>query len=136
MATVLGIDSSIYWGSAAIAPTRVKETRNVAIDMGADYAEDTVHGDVNKTFTPTFSNFAASVTGLYDTLGGGDAKRVIDDALNKRSGTFSIYIGNISNYFRGSGYVSVDDVSAPYDDFSGFNWSIRPLGAVSHYAVT
>jgi len=135
LATILGIDTSVYWGSAAIAPTRVAETRNVAIDLGADYVEDTVHGDVNKSFAPTFSNFAATITGLYDTLSGGHAKRIIADALAKQSGTFSIYLGNISQYFRGSGYVTVDDVSAPYDDFAGFNWSIRPLGTVSHYAI-
>lgn len=131
MATVQTRNASIYWSSG-----RVAETRNCSIDLGTDFVEDTVHGDTNRTFAPTFSNFNASITGLYNTgvAAAGNSAQIIADALAATSATWSIYIGNSNTYFYGSGYVSVDSVTDPYDEFSEFNWSIRSIGAVGHYA--
>lgn len=125
--------ASVYWSVA-----RVPATRNVSIDMSSDFAESTVHGDTNRSFTPTFANFNASVTGLYQTgvIAAGTHSSLISCALNQTSATWSIYIGGTHTYFTGSGYVSVDNVTAPYDEFSEFGFSIRPIGAVSHYAAT
>lgn len=125
--------ASVYWSTA-----RVDKTRNVSIDMGSEFAEDTAHGDTNRSFAPLFSNFNASVTGLYKTgvVAAGAHSHIISCALNATSATFSIYIGGTHTYFTGSGYVSVDDVGAPYDDFAPFGFSIRPIGAVTHYAAT
>lgn len=113
------------------------KTRDVAINMGSDFKEDTSHTDINKSFAPTFANFDAKVTGLYNTgaLAAGNSAAIISNALNAQSATFSIYIGGTGQYFTGSGYVSVDNVGAPYDDFAPFDWSLRPIGAVTHYAA-
>jgi hypothetical protein len=123
--------ASVYWSSG-----RVLETRNVSIDMSSDFVEDTVHGDVNKTFAPTFSNFNASISGLYNTgaKAAGNSAAIIDDARLSTSTTFSIYIGDSNTYFYGSGYASVENVGMPYDEFAPFDWSIRSIGAVGHYA--
>lgn len=132
MATIQTRNASVYWSA-----TRVPETRNAAIDLGTDFVEDTVHGDQVRTFAPTFSNFNASITGLYSTgLVGtaGSSAHIISCALNATSAAWSIYIGTTANYFGGTGYVSVDNVGAPYDEFSPFDWSIRSIGTVSHYA--
>jgi hypothetical protein len=132
MATIQTRHASIYWSA-----NRVPETRNVSINLSADYVEDTVHGDVNRTYAPLFLNFEASVTGLYNTgaSGTGNSAKLIADAQGPTSATFSIYIGATAQYFYGSGYVSIDEVAAPYDEFAPFNWSIRPIGTVGHYAV-
>ena len=118
----------MYWGSGA-SPGRIAETRNVSLDMGSDFVDDTTHGDINRSEAPSFSKFAATITGLYDDA----AFAVIDDAISKVQGYFYIYpkssVG--TQYFYGRGYVSVDETSYPFDDFSNLNWSIRPSGTVT-----
>lgn len=131
--TIQTRNASVYWSSA-----RVPKTRNVSIDMGSDFVEDTAHGDTNRSFAPLFSNFNASVTGLYYTgvIASGNPAHIISCALNATSANWSIYIGGTHTYFGGSGYVSVDNVGAPYDDFAPFEFTVRPIGSVSHYAAT
>lgn len=135
--SVTGRNSSIYWGSAAVAPRRIGSTRNVSIDLGTDFIDDTVHGSQVRTFAPTFPTFGATISGLYDaaTAASTGSKQIIDDAIAAVSGTWSLYLGNISRYFTGSGYVGVNEVGAPYDDFAPFNWTIKSLGTVSFYQV-
>ncbi len=127
MATIVGTDASVYWDATA-----VPETRNATVDLGTDFVDDTVHGDVNRTFAPTFANFGATISGLYDTGVAGSGV-IVADALAKASKSFSIYLGNSQNYFLGNAYASVEEVAAPYDDFASFNWSLKATGAVSHY---
>lgn len=133
MTTIVGRDASVYWGSAAITPTIRPETRNFTVDLGTDWIDDTVHGDTVRTFAPSFSTFGVSITGLWDTTIG-KSDDIVKDAIAKRSGTFSLYWGNSNRYFYGSGYVGVDEVGTPYEDWSTFNWSIRALGTVGFYA--
>ena len=129
-------DASVYWGSGATTPVRVLETRNVTIDMGSDFAETTVHGDKNRTFEPTFANWAASITGLWNrTVGQSTPNDIESAARNKISGKFSIYKGDVSHYEYGSGFVSVDEIGMPYDDVGTFNWSIRSTGEVGQYGI-
>lgn len=130
MATQIGRDASVYWGTGT--PALIPETRNVTVDLGSEFADDTVHGDTVRTFAPTYASANISVTGLYDTASG-KSNQIIADALAKASGKFSIYIGNSLRYFYGSGYVSVDEVGQPHDDFSSFNWTIRPSAQVGFY---
>ena len=127
MATVLGRDAAIYWG--ATTAVAVAETRNISIDMGADFVEDTVHGDTFRTEAPTFSRFAVSITGLYDDA----AFEIIDDAISKVQGFWYIYPkSNVdTQYFYARGYVSVDTTDFPYDDYSNMNWSVRPSETVT-----
>lgn len=128
MATKLGRDAAVYWGSTA-SPSRIEETREISIDMGADYADDTVHGDINRTEAPTYNRYAATITGLYD-----DSNYVIiDGAIAKSNGYWYIYPDSSDNtrYRYGRGYVAVDQEAFPYDDYSRFNWSIRPSGVVT-----
>lgn len=128
MATLLGRDGCIYWGST-VSPSRIAETREIAVDMGSDFADDTVHGDVNRTEAPTFSKFGVTVTGLYDDA----AFVILDDAISRVNGYFYVYPKSSVNtqYFYGRGYVSVDSNTFPYDDFSKLNWSVRPSGVIT-----
>jgi hypothetical protein len=131
MTTIQTRDASVYWGSGT--PFLVSETRTVSIDLGSDFAEDTVHGDRVRTFAPTFQNANVSVTGLYDTtLGKSD--EIIKNARDAVSGKFSIYIGDSNRYFYGSAFVSVDEVGAPFDDFAPFNWSLKLTNTMGFYA--
>ena len=129
--TVLGRDTSVYWASAALFDSTklIPETRTVAIDMGADTADDTVHGDTIRTFAPTFSKANIKVSGLYAT-GAANSPRIIHDAIAKVSGTFIIYMGNSANFVSGSGYIQVDSWGAPYDDFSPFDFTVIPSATV------
>lgn len=128
--TQVGRDASIYWGT-----TLIKESRNVTLDMGSDFIDDTVHGDTNRSFQPSFANFAMSVTGLMETgdISGNTTASIMTAALAKSSGTFSVYFGASQRYAYGSAYVSVDEIGQPYEDFDTFNWSLRATGTVGSY---
>ncbi len=130
--TIQTRNASIYWNGA-----RVDKTRNFAINLGSDWVEDTVHGSTTKSFAPTFSNFDCKVTGLYKTgaKAAGNTAQLIYDALNQVSGYWSIYIGNASQYFYGNGYVSIDNIGAPYTDFAPADWTLKPIGSAAHYAI-
>ena len=128
MATVQSRDATVYWGST-VSPGNVAEHRNISIDMGSDFVDDTVHGDLFRSESPTFSRFAVTITGLYDD----SVPRIIDDAISKVQGYFYIYPKSdvATAYFYGRGYVSVDENAYPFDDFATLNWSIRPSGTVT-----
>jgi len=128
MTTIQTRNASIYFDTS-----HIKETRNFTVDTGADFVDDTVHGDVNRTFAPLFQNFSASISGLWDiTVGGSDA--LYRKAAAATTGNFSLYIGDSNRYFYGTAYASVDNVGAPYDDFSPLDWSLKPTGTVGLYA--
>lgn len=128
MATLLGRDAAIYWGST-VSPGLIAETQNISIDMGSVFVEDTVHGDVNISEAPTFNRFNVSITGLYDDV----AFDVIDDAISKVQGYMYLYPKSNVNtqYWYGRGYVSVDEASFPFDDYSKMNWTVRPSGLIT-----
>ena len=131
MTTLLGRDTSVYCASAALFDSTkiISETRDVVVDMGADKADDTVHGDTFKSQTPTFLNANIKVSGLYST-GATQSPRIIHDAINKVSGTFIVYMGNSANYVSGSGYVEVPNWAVPYADYAPFDWSIIPNATI------
>ena len=128
--TQLGRDASIYWGT-----TLIGETRNAVVDMGADFVDDTVHGDTNRSFQPTFANFGLTVTGLMETgaVATNTTASIMAAAFAKTSGTFSVYFGVSQRYVYGTGYVSVDELGEPYEDFNTFNWSLRADGTIGSY---
>ena len=128
MATIVGTRAMVYWGSTA-SPSRVAETRDITIDLGSEFADDTVHLDTNRTSKPTFATANIGVTGLYDNA----AFAVIDDALAQVEGWFYVYpdSANAGSYFYGRGFASVDQVGLPFDDMAKQNWSIKPSSVVT-----
>lgn len=132
MATILASKALILVGTGAdsLAMSAVVETRNWDISMTPDFADDTVHGDTFKSRTPTFQDFSVSITGLFSDVvsapGGIGAKGLIAIALAKTSAKFYLYPDSTitSIYWSGRGYIAIDGNSAPYTDFSTFNWSI------------
>jgi len=137
MATILAQKAMVRFGTGATsdATSAVSETRNWDIKMAPDYADDTVHGDTFKSRTPTFQDFSVSITGLMSdvasTVGGIGAKGLITVALAKTSGRFYLYPDSTiaSIYWSGTGYIALDGNSAPYTDFSTFDWSIAANAA-------
>lgn len=132
MATILGSRGLVLFGTGAdsLAMSAVAETRNWDISMSPDFADDTVHGDTFRTKTPTFQDFSVSVTALMSDVVSAPAnlgaKGLITIALAKTSGKFYLYPDSsvTSIYWSGRGYIAIDSNSAPYDDFSQFNFSI------------
>ena len=137
MATILSQKALVRFGTGATsdATSAVAETRNWDIKMTPDFADDTVHGDTFKSRTPTFQDFAVSITGLMSdvasTVGGLGTKGITVVALAKTSGRFYLYPDSTitSVYWSGTGYLAIDAHTAPYDDFSQFNWSISANAA-------
>ncbi len=128
MATIVGTRAMVYWGSTA-SPARVAETRNITLDLGSEFVDDTVHLDTNRTSKPTFATGTITITGLYDDA----AFAVIDDALAQVEGYFYVYpdSANAGSYFYGRGFASVDEIALPFDDMATRNWSIRPSDVVT-----
>ena len=137
MATILAQKALVRFGTGATsdATSAVAETRNWDIKMTPDFADDTVHGDTFKSRTPTFQDFSVSITGLMSdvvsAVGGIGAKGLITVALAKTSGRFYLYPDSTitSVYWSGTGYIAIDGNSAPYTDFSTFDWSLSANAA-------
>lgn len=126
--------ASVYWGSGAATPALIDRTRDVSIDLGADKADATAHGDTNISQTATFVKPNISVSGLYSAAIG-QSDGIIKDALSLVSGKFSIYIGSSNVYFYGSASsVEVQNVGAPYTDYAPMNWGPIVTGNLGFYA--
>lgn len=106
------------------------ETRNWEITMTPDFVDDTVHGDTFKSKQPTFLDFSVKITGLMSDVASAaaaiGAKGLTVLALAKTSCKFYLYPDSTvaSVYWSGRGYLALDSHTAPYDDFSHFDWSI------------
>ena len=129
MARIISQKGLVRWGTGAdsTATQAIAATRNWEVQMTPDFVDTTVHGDTFKTRVPTFQDFNVSVTGLFDDSGAsGGSKQIITDALAQTSGRFYLYPNSTitSIYWSGRGYLAIDSMSAPYDDASGFNFSI------------
>lgn len=129
MARVISQKALVRWGTGAdsTATQAIAATRNWEIAMTPDFVDITVHGDTFKNRVPTFIDFNVTVTGLFDDSGAsGGSKQVITDAIAQTSGRFYLYPNSTvtSIYWSGRGYLALDAHTAPYDDASGFNFSI------------
>lgn len=133
-ARLLSQKALVRWGTGAdsTATQAIASTRNWEIAMSPDYAESTAHGDTFKLKQPTFQDFQVTVTGLFDDSGAsGGSKQIITDALAKTSGRFYLYPDSTitSIYWSGRGYLAIDAHNAPYNDYSGFNFSLVAASA-------
>ncbi len=131
MATVHGKNAAIYLGSTTA--TAINETNDISISFGADYAEDSAHGDTNKSYKPGLFDFEGSIGGMYD---------IADDTLltaalagTQQKMYFYPNRANRYQYFYGDVFVTLDDLTASLSAIVGINFSLRAAGSITKYFV-
>jgi len=69
MATAASTNAQIYLGVTNASP--IDETFDITIDYKTDAAEDTAHGDSNRTYIPTLSDVELKIDKHVDFASGG-----------------------------------------------------------------
>lgn len=131
MATVHGKNASIYLGTSTATP--ISETTDISINFGADYAEDSAHGDTNKSYKPGLFDFEGSISGHYDTA----SDTLLTAALAGTQQKMYFYPNRSTTlqYFYGDVFVTLDDLTASLSAIVGSNFSLRAAGSITKYFV-
>ena len=131
MATIHGKNGRIYLGTNTAVP--ISETNEITISFGADYAEDSAHGDTNKSYKPGLFDFEGSIAGWYDTAD--DTLLTASLAGTQQKMYFYPSRVNSLQYFYGDVFVTLDDLTAPLSDIVGVSFSLRAAGSITKYFV-
>lgn len=131
MPTLHGKSARIYLGATTATP--IAETNEISISFGADYAEDTAHGDTNKSYKPGLFDFEGSISGFYDT--NDDTLLTASLAGTQQRMYFYPNASNRYQYFYGDVFVTLDDLTAPLTEIVGLSFSLRAAGNITKYFV-
>ena len=126
MANVHGKNALLMLGATAV---NITETTNMTFNFGADYAEDSAHGDTNKSYVPGMFDFEGSVEAHFD-----DAAFVLLDAAFAGT-TQKLYAypnrSTTGNYLYGTVFVTLDDFGMPMDGLVELSFSFRAAGTMT-----
>lgn len=131
MSTTHGKSSRIMLGTNTAV--LIAETTEIAINFGADYAEDSAQGDTNKSYKPGLFDFEGSISGHYDTAS--DSLLTASLAGTQQKMYFYPNFTNSLQYFYGDVFVTLDDLTAPISDIVGNSFSLRAAGTITKYFV-
>ena len=130
MATIIGTNAIIYLGTTNASP--ITETYNLSVETTTDFAEDTAHGDVWRTFLPTLSTFTTTIEKHFDdATGGGQMQQwVIGRDLLK----FYLYPSRSTStiYFYGTGYLGGGGITLELEDIANSSFTLQPAAAISY----
>jgi hypothetical protein len=129
MATHTAANGVIKVGSNAVA-----EVTGYSIEYTSDTTEDTVIGDVARTYIPTLKSFTASLDAMWDeTDTNGQVALVVGTTV-----TFSIYPeGDTAGdtYYTGSGIITSRSISTAVGEMITANFSIQGTGDLTTSTV-
>jgi hypothetical protein len=129
MATHTAANGVIKVGSNAVA-----EVTGYSIEYMSDTVEDTVIGDVARTYKPTLKSFTASLDAQWDeTDSTGQGALVVGTEV-----TFAIYPeGEDSGdtYYTGSGIITGRTVSTSVGEMITANFSVQGTGDLTETTV-
>jgi len=129
MATHTAANGVIKVGANAVA-----EVTGYSIEYMSDTVEDTVIGDVARTYKPTLKSFTASLDAQWDeTDSTGQGALVVGTEV-----TFSIYPeGEDSGdtYYTGSGIITGRTVSTSVGEMITANFSVQGTGDLTETTV-
>ena len=118
----------LYWNAAFVT-----EGTAISVSFDREWIEDTAYGDTNRTWQPGFGDFEMTVRRHYDQAGfGGLESDAIENAPTPRS--FYMYPDRdtITDYWYGSGYVSLDDQGGDMGALWDESYTIRASAQVFH----
>ena len=131
MPTIHGKNAVIYLGATTAAA--IAETNDLSLSFGADYAEDSAHGDTTKSYVPGLFDFEGKIGGWYDV----NDNTLVAAALASTSLKMYFYPRRATTlqYFYGNVFVTLDDLKAPLTDIVGLSFTLKAAGPISQYFV-
>lgn len=133
MATQHGKNAVIYLGASTGTATPISETNNISLSFGADYAEDSAHGDTFKSYVPGLFDFEGTIEGMYDVAS--DALLTASLAGTKQKFYFYPNRSTTLQYFYGEAFLTLNDLTAALTEIVGVSFSLRAAGTVTKYFV-
>jgi len=128
MATLKWRNAYLYWDGDFIT-----EGTAISVSFDREWIEDTAYGDVNRTYQPGFGDFEMTVRRHYDQ---GGLFSLEGDAIAASPGAKAFYMypdrSTTTDYWYGSGYVSLDDQGGDMSGLWDESYSVRAAGNVYH----
>ena len=121
MATLKWRQAYLYWNGAYVT-----EGTAISVSFDREWIEDTAYGDANRTYQPGFGDFEMTVRRHFDSLG---FQGINTDAIASTPSErlFYLYTDRTekSEYWWGSGYVSLDDHGGDMGSLLDETYTIR-----------
>ena len=118
----------LYWNGAFVT-----EGTAISLSFDREFIEDTSYGDTNRTYQLGFGDFEMTVRRHYDQAGffGMETDAIANDP-NARG--FYMYPdrNTTTDYWYGSGYVSLDDQGGDLAGLWDESYTIRAAGQIFH----
>jgi len=133
MATKTGASGVVKVQVSGTTVAVVGEVRSFTFDGSADTIEDSVMGDVSRTYKQGLSTNTVSLEVYWDEA---DAQQLILD--ERASVDFEIYptgTGSGETFFSGSGIVTSRSITGSFDGMVEASFSIQCSGAVTEAQV-
>ena len=129
MATTTGSSGVVKIAAAGGSVAVVGEVRSFTFDGSADTIEDSVMGDISRSYKEGLKTNTLSLDVYWDEA---DAQQLILD--ERASIDFELYptgTGTGETYFSGSGIVTSRSITASFDGMVEASFSIQCSGAVT-----
>jgi hypothetical protein len=130
MATDVGTNAIIYLGTTNASP--ITETFDLSIETTTDFADDSAHGDVWRTFIPTLSTFEMTINKHFDNAASGGQLQtwVISRTVLK----YYLYPNRTSStiYWYGTCYLGGGGMSMTLEDVIDSTFQAQPISQPSY----
>lgn len=129
MPTTHGKNAALYMGAATGTAVPLAETNEISFSFAPDFAEDSAHGDTNKSYVPGLFDFEGTIAGHYDT----NDNTLLAAALASTKQKFYFYPNRSWSfqYFYGQAFVALNDLTAPLNAVVGNSFTLRAAGTVT-----
>lgn len=129
MATTTGSSGVVKLQVAGTTVAVVGEVRSYTIDGSADTIEDSIMGDVARSYKAGLESSSVSLECYWDDT---DAQQLVID--NRASLDFEIYptgTGTGEKYYSGNGLVTSKSITASFDGMVEASFAIQVNGLVT-----
>jgi hypothetical protein len=125
MATDVGTNAIIYLGTTNASP--ITETFDLSIETTTDFADDSAHGDVWRTFIPTLSTFEMTINKHFDNAASGGALQAF--VINRSVLKYYLYPNRTSStiYWYGTCYLGGGGMSMTLEDVIDSTFQAQPI---------
>lgn len=122
----------LYWNDAFVT-----EGTAISVSFDREFIEDTAYGDTNRTYQTGFGDFEMTVRRHYDQAG---FVAMESDALANDPTPRPFYMypdrNDTTDYWYGSGYVSLDDQGGDMGGLWEESYTIKASTEVFHIDTT
>jgi hypothetical protein len=128
MATIAGTNAILYLGLNSGSAGPITETFDLSVETETDFADDSAHGDVWRTFLPTLSTFTMSINKHFDDAAGGG--QLQNWVIGRNLLRFYLYPARTTStiYFYGTGYLGGGGIGLTLEDIADSAFTFQPSG--------